>query len=452
VKAGAPTMAHLDWRRMVVVLALVAAGFALTLRVFYPGVMTYDAWYVHSYIADGHAGDWQSPVMTWLWALIDPIAPGAASMFLLIDALYWLAFAVFALAVVRRSLWLGIVTPFLALAPPAFVFAGVIWRDVLFAAAWLLAAALAFAAAERRGMARLTAQALALGLVAFGMLLRPNALFAGPVLAAYIIWPARFALMRAAILYVPMAIALYAIVPVVYYGLLGAKREHPLHAIFVFDLGGISHFTGENQFPIAWTPDENTLVTERCYQPTEWNIYWTDERCAFVMKRLESEKVFGSAALSDAWRHAVMTHPIAYLQHRAAVTATFLAGDNLAMWTFDIEHPGQTVFADNAWFMGLKAVHDALKPTPLFRAGAWLLLCAAWCALAWRRRATPEGAFVIGTAGSAVIYMATFFFVGVAADFRYALWAVFAGLAGAVALALPAPAANLSGVISAERA
>ena len=34
--------------------------------------------------------------------------------------------------------------------------------------------------------------------------------------------------------------------------------------------------------------------------------------------------------------------------------------------------------------------------------------------------------------------MATFFFVGLAADFRYALWAVFAGLAGAVAVALPA--------------
>ncbi len=400
--------------------------------------MTYDAWYVHSYIAAGRAGDWQSPVMTWLWSLIDPLAPGAASMFLLIAALYWLAFAVLALAVVRRSLWLGIITPLLALAPPAFVFAGVIWRDVLFAAAWLLAAALAFAVAERRGAARLLAQALALALLAFGMLLRPNALFAGPILTAYIIWPARFALLRAAILYAPAAIALYAIVPVVYYGALHAKREHPLHAIFVFDLGGISHFTGENQFPISWSPDENALVTARCYQPTEWNIYWTDQQCAFVMKRLEAEKVFGSLALSHAWRSAVLTHPIAYLQHRAAVTTTFMAGGgNLTMWTFDIAHPGQTVFADNAWFMGLKAVHEALKLTPLFRAGAWLLVCAAWCALAWRRRLTPEGAFVIGVAGSAVVYMATFFFVGVAADFRYALWAVLAGLAGAVAVALP---------------
>jgi len=33
-----------------------------------------------------------------------------------------------------------------------------------------------------------------------------------------------------------------------------------------------------------------------------------------------------------------------------------------------------------------------------------------------------------------VVYMATFFPAGVAGDFRYALWAVVAGLAGAVAL------------------
>jgi hypothetical protein len=64
------------------------------------------------------------------------------------------------------------------------------------------------------------------------------------------------------------------------------------------------------------------------------------------------------------------------------------------------------------------------------------LLCILLCALAWRRRATPSGAFVLGTSGSAVVYLATFFPTGVAADFRYALWAVIAGLVGAVIMAV----------------
>src|SRR5450755_5145574 len=65
------------------VAALIAAGYGLTLAIFYPGVMTYDAKFVYQDIAGGVLGDWQSPVMTVLWRAIDPVAPGAASMFLL---------------------------------------------------------------------------------------------------------------------------------------------------------------------------------------------------------------------------------------------------------------------------------------------------------------------------------------------------------------------------------
>ncbi len=82
----------------------------------------------------------------------------------------------------------------------------------------------------------------------------------------------------------------------------------------------------------------------------------------------------------------------------------------------------------------LEEIHDVLKPTPLFRAGTWLLVCAAVCGFALRWRNTPEGAFAIGICGTATLYVATFFAVGVASDFRYAYLAVLAGIAGGVAL------------------
>jgi hypothetical protein len=91
-------------------------------------------------------------------------------------------------------------------------------------------------------------------------------------------------------------------------------------------------------------------------------------------------------------------------------------------------------FADRPAFGALKAIHDVLKPTPLFRPGSWLLVCIAVCALAWRRRDTPAGTFAIGACGSAAVYTLTFFAVGVASDFRYAYWAVLAGLTGAIAV------------------
>jgi hypothetical protein len=424
-RAGAMLSRHL------LICALVAGGFGLTLLVFYPGVMTYDARYVYDDIAQGFLGDWQSPVMTVLWAAIDPIAPGSASMFLLIVTIYWLAFGLLALTIARRSLGLAIALLVLAVSPPAFVFVGIIWRDVLFASAWLLAAALAFAFAERHNKLRLTTQAVALGLLAFGVMLRPNALLAAPILAAYLAWPREFSWKRAAIVFAPTAIGLFALMQVTYYGVLGATRQNLHHAIMVFDLGGISHFAKQNTFPVSWTAPETALLTAGCYRPTEWDIYRT-EPCDFVMERLKRENLFGSPIMRDAWARAIANHPAAYLQHRAALMWNFLTAENFTMWTQDLDNQSQTQLPDRFAFAALIAIHDALKPTPLFRMGTWLLVCIAICAFAWRRRATPAGAFAIGVCGSAAVYVMTYFAIGVGSDFRYGYWAVLASIAGAV--------------------
>ena len=187
--------------------------------------------------------------MAVLWRLVDPIAPGSSSMFLLTATLYWLGFGLLALVAVRRVAWLGLVTPLLAFAPPAFFFVGMVWRDVLFGVVWLVAAVLAFAGAERAARLRLLIQAVALLLVALGVLLRPNAIFAAPFLAAYVVWPMRFDVRRMAIVFLPAVVLFYALVPLVYYGILDAKRQNPLHSILVFDLGGITHFSGRKSVP-----------------------------------------------------------------------------------------------------------------------------------------------------------------------------------------------------------
>src|SRR5689334_23495746 len=344
------------------VVALLAAGYALTLLIFYPGIMTFDAKFVYEDIAKGTMGDWQSPVMTWLWGVIDPIAPGPGSMFLLIATTYWLGFGVLSLALAARAKRCALLLPILALLPPAFAFVGIIWRDVLFATCWLLAASVAFAVADRSSTVRLPAQSLALALVAMGVLLRPNAVLAAPVLAAYAIWPNGFSFRRTALLFVPAAIVLFAIVQLVYYGALGATRQHPLQSIMIFDLGGISHFAKQNQYPVDWSEPENALLLNACYQPTQWDIYWRLEPCDFVMRKVEHEKgLFGTAAIPKAWMLALLHHPLAYLQHRSAFMWNFLAGDNLTMWLADVEHPMRQVFPDRRAFVALVSVHDLLK-------------------------------------------------------------------------------------------
>jgi hypothetical protein len=412
---------------------LLAAGYGLTLWIFYPGIMTYDAKFVYEDIAKGTLGDWQSPVMAWLWGVIDPIAPGAGSMFLLTATSYWLGFALLSFVLAARARSSALLLPILALMPPALAFVGIIWRDVLFATCWLLASSMAFSVSERPSPIKPLVQFLALALITMGVLLRPNALLAAPILTAYVVWPARFSLRRAAILFVPAAVGFFVVVQLLYYGALGATRQHPLQSIMIFDLGGISHFANENQYPVDWSDSQRVKLLNTCYQPTQWDIYWRLEPCDFVMAKIEREKgLFGTSAIPRAWLLAILRHPLAYVQHRLAFMWNFLAADNLTMWLTDVEHPTQRVFADRAAFTALVSVHNVLKSTPLLRVGSWLLTCIALCCFGWRQRGAGDGAFVLGVCGSATIYVSSFLFVGVASDFRYGYWAVLAAIAGAI--------------------
>ena len=152
----------------------------------------------------------------------------------------------------------------------------------------------------------------ALALVGFGVLLRPNAIVAAPLLIAYVAWPARFAWKRVALLFVPAVLAGYGLIQIVYYGILAVHRDNPLHALVVFDLGGITYFTRENQFPVSWSADgyEDALLITQCYDPAHWDSYWILDPCRFVMVRLQSKDdvVFGTPRLARSWLRAVAAY------------------------------------------------------------------------------------------------------------------------------------------------
>src|ERR671937_2264979 len=107
IAAKAPALSRGAWLGLLTT----AIGYALTVLIFYPGYSTADARYVYADAMAWRFGDWQSPAMAVLWRLIDPVAPGSASMFLLTAALYWLALGLLPFLSAPRPLWLGLATP-----------------------------------------------------------------------------------------------------------------------------------------------------------------------------------------------------------------------------------------------------------------------------------------------------------------------------------------------------
>jgi len=161
-----------------------------------------------------------------------------------------------------------------------------------------------------------------------------------------------------------------------------------------------------------------------------------------VMKRLEGqdtesngEVIFGTSRLTNAWLAAVTAHPVAYLRHRASHFWRLMTGANLTLELYRINDPSRSSLVEHRPFKIVLALHDALKSTFLFRLGFWLAVAAAVGMLGWPLRQTSAGAFAVGVAASAVVFIGTFFLVGVAGDFRYGYWCVLACLSSIAALA-----------------
>ena len=258
------------------ILTLLAAGFALTLVVFHPGYLTVDAWWVYKAISDG-LGDWQSPVMSVLWRVIDPIAPGSLSMFLLMAALYWASFGLVAFTVARQVRWLGVVTALLAFAPPAFFFIGddLARCPVRRRLAVRRRVDLCHRRTPRRHpLAGADARhdcscssACCCGRT------RSSPRRSSPPMSS---GRRRSHWKRVAIILIPGIVAGYALIHTVYYTVLDAERQNPLHSVFVYDLGGISYYSGENKFPVAFTPEQTAMLfTSQCYNQTAGTITGT---------------------------------------------------------------------------------------------------------------------------------------------------------------------------------
>lgn len=155
--------------------AAAALGMALTLAVFWPGLMSADsAWQYAQALGLRPLDDSVPPLMTLAWRALDGLVPGPGAMFAQLVAAWWGGIAaVVSFLPLRRVPMFGLVLG-IGLFPPTFIVLGHLWKDVAMAAAllWAVAAILAHAR-ERRARWRM----LALLALAVACAMRHNAIF-----------------------------------------------------------------------------------------------------------------------------------------------------------------------------------------------------------------------------------------------------------------------------------
>ncbi len=420
----------------------VAAVFVLALIVSLalnlPGHMSYDS---VLQLTQGRAGvynNWHPPVMAWLLGLFDGMVRGTG-LFVLFDSLLLFG-ALLALALASpRTTWLAAALALLwVLSPDGLIYPGIVWKDVLFAAAstagFAVLAVLPRAWPRRRLRFGLIAAAFVL--LSLGALARQNGFVILPAAAAALGWIAVRCSARSA-LHTALAYSLSPLVGAValVLGATAALQAHgdgepstayQMEDLQTYDLAAALRLDPALKLDhlAAESPRLEQLMRARAAAA------YTPERLDPItsMPALQAALIeIPMEAMSDQWRDLVLRHTLLYLRVRIvdfawvfftprieACLPYFVGVDGPSAW---VQRLGMKN-GERPQDVALRDYGDLWIHTPLASHAVYGLLGGAALIFLLRRR-RPADIAVAGLVTSALLFTATFFLISVACDYRY---------------------------------
>lgn len=414
---------------------------AACLLAFYPGVMRVDSFSQFEQALSGRYGDWHPPIMAWLWSVLNRISQGPQMMLALHVGLYWLGIGATAqgLRLAGRQRTAGLLV-LAALSPMLLGFIGVIFKDTGVAASLVAAAGLVarYRFPQQRVPAWIAVTASVL--IAYGAFLRFNGIFAAVPLLLYVLsridgWRRLNKLIAVATLCVLLGLAMQTI----NYRLLAAERMQPELSLIIYDLGGITYWTDEDQFKVPVWRDFTSRNRDECYSRTWWDTYGF-QSCSFVFREFRQHLQDTGQSPLRLWLTAIARHPVAYLQHRFAhfnINIRFLLPYGTRDVTFVETVPNRhgLAFESNVLTRTIQAGGLALAATPLGWPVTWLAIAIGLAMIAPRMSHRPSRALVQALSASAILYGCGYAVFSVASDLRYHYWTMLAAtVAGVVAL------------------
>ena len=426
--------------RQSVAFALGAAGIALIqILIFRPGILTWDAIRQYRQALSGRYDDWHPPAMNWLWRQLTVFHDGPLPMLVLQVALVWIGFGLIGWVWWRQGgRWRVAALLGIALLPVSLVVTGTILKDSLMAGALLSAAGLI---AVRRPGDRVLA-AIAWALLVGAATLRFNAVPACLPLGVALLpvrWRTGWKRLALASLFV--SIPLFAAMPVAN-ALLRAEKSGVELSLVIYDLAGITRFSGEDAFPELANTDPVT-VNEGCYTPVSWDRYawWGPEPCAIQFADVRASFTVRHIRPTHWWLGEVVRHPIAYARHRLAhfnSTTRFMVHDAdlppLPLMTDP--NPWGYTLPPNPMLSAIEGAAMASLHTPIGWPIVWLAVAAGALILL----PVAEAGIALPLAISALLYGFSYLPLSVASEVRYYLWVTIAG--GIAAIASLAEAQN----------
>lgn len=426
VRAGEP----LAWRGRAWPLALMALTlFACNVALQFPGLMTNDSVNQYAEALSGRYTDWHPPVMAWLFSVLLRIHEGPAPLFVLHLVGYWAGWWLLADATRRGGHPnLAFLIPLAGLFP-TFVFLNAsLNKDVGMAASWLPALGLLYWYRAQGRRVPLPAGLVIAALLAYGTLVRTNAVFAlGPLLLLVFApagWLRNTRLMLAA---VAVAVVAIPLTQQVNRALFHPVERQAVHSLFLFDLAGIAAYEGDASL-LAPRASLSTEELRKCYTPYWWDSFSPWGSCAGKVTRPDNDHATTGDGLPMQWLRTIATHPVAYAVHRLKHFNSEL------MFAVPLKHIRFTpeYRTDNPAFKPLETVtprdvrFDLVRKNPTVWPVTWVSWALVLMAFLARAEPTPAVQLARTLTISAVAYAGAYLVIGVATDIRYHYWTVLA--------------------------
>lgn len=404
----------------ITILSVAAAACAIALyATLYPGYVYSDAFDQYQQAMSGVFNDWHPPIIAVIWRQLILLTGNFASITVLNILLLCVSLYLLTRNLDKR------VAPFaligLCFSPLFFVYVAVIWKDVELALICLLVASMLIDRSLRGQPFGPLGKFLLVGLLLIGTFVRANAPFLTSLLIVAVCFgwrPLSWRIFAAG----AVCLALIGSTGFVNHTLLGASRALPIRSLQVFDLGGISYFSGDLQFSSVFPQDEMKLLKDGCYTPLHWDSYaWG--KCHFAYNGLMEEP------LTAEWLAAIKKHPLAYLRHRLAHFNTFLRFiGSYKAYAYFMEAPpglqGTKVSGEHRFANWYNRTMGRNPYQPWHMPFVWYAIAIALM-IATLRSETNIQKTINALNVAAVLYLTAYLVVGVASDFRYALPAAY---------------------------
>lgn len=435
-------------------LLVVILCIAVTIFIFQPGYLNADAVDQLGQARSGQYSDWHPPVMSWVWSLLDKVAPGALGMFLLQIILFWSGLGLLA-AFVTHKPFNQILIVLLGFFPPLFMLLSAVIKDILMAASFLFGFALLVWCGRKRSWLLF---ALGLVFITFAMLTRHNAiLIAGPMFlyAGFIfidltsLKTPRLSPFWAGSIAGTLFFAAAFLLGNMWVGSITKINLYPVQQIMVHDLTGISLRLKTDFLPdyLAISEQPSMKDLRRIYNVRSLkNLYYPDFTKIHFRVLSEPELVDD---LTSTWLRVIREHPRAYVEHRWNVLMAIMSisvPKSCGPYYYEttIYKPkgyygnNGGYYSDNPIVDQLFSRMELLRNSILYQ--NWLYVLFSICTVALslfailfkplKNKSLLYIALLLG--GGALMYAAANLFIGVSCDFRYYYWNAATSLIGGV--------------------